>query len=169
VRRAWLTALSVAGLAIAGCGGGGSADPAIGQSFAGYIKALNAHDGATVCQALLPAGTGKLRPPVAGETCAESVTASIGHSGPNGKWVSAKVIGAPAVDGNDQSATLRATVENSYRASLTIKSVNGGATKSQSSEVTLGKETETVKMRQTGGKWLLAEPDMTLFHAIGQR
>jgi hypothetical protein len=145
MRRVSATAavLAIGMAAVAGCGSG---DTGPAETFRSYIEALNKHDGATVCQSLVPEATAKLRPPVKRETCAEAITDSIGHRRPDGsRWRSASV---KRVSGSE---TLDVTVENSYA---------GGKTEP---------ERETVKMRKSGDTWLLTEPDQTLYYAIGQK
>jgi hypothetical protein len=163
-QRRLAVASAALALALAGCGDDGSSDGGSSKgskpsrkdakvvaAYDHYLAALNKGDGATVCQLLVPAGTEKLRPPAKRESCAEAITDSIGQPGPGGlRWRSAKVKGTPAVERDGREATLRVDVTNTYA---------GGAT---------GPERESVKLAQSGGEWLLAEPDAALYHAIGQ-
>lgn len=149
-------------MVIAGCGSASSGtvtrediSPAI--AFSKYILALNAKNGALVCKTLDPPAAAKLRPPVKRESCAEGITASIGHPGPTGlRWQSAKLLGRPLVKGSGNTATVSVSVESTFRDKTTTgksKREIGG----------------TLPMKLVDRRWVLVQPDATLYFAIGQK
>ena len=52
--------------------------------YTGYVKAINARDGAELCRLLDPSFTGELELPVKRGSCAERLTGSIGFADPRG-------------------------------------------------------------------------------------
>jgi hypothetical protein len=129
---------------------GARARRAVTRTVENYIDAIDARDGAAVCE-LVPTA-GDLDLPVDEGSCAASLSASIGYRDPHGYPVfeSASIAGRPKVELNGTEARARVTVVTQFadRAEPSV-------------------EDDLVYLERSGGAWAIAKPSSTLYRAIG--
>lgn len=144
--------------------GGGSGRPtdaereAVGEraqaAYRDYIDAINARDGATLCDLLSPASVRKLKPPVERSSCAATLRASIGYSDPRGLPVWKRTL-LNGIDGTQVAASLAS-------ARITAAIVTEFADRDEPSV-----ESDIAYLKRVGGRWRLAKPSGAIYRAIG--
>ena len=127
-------------------------EAAVRAAFESYIKALNSRDGAAVCAAFASRSLALEELPAARGGCAAALDASIGRRRPGGipAWRRTEVIDVTAVSVGDGEARVTATVTHEF-ADRDYTSV----------------EEDVVYLRESGGRWLLAQPSATFYRAVG--
>jgi hypothetical protein len=116
-----------------------------------YVAALNARDGAAVCELLVPGAIDTVDLPVERGSCAASLDASIGYRDPRGLpvWAGSKIRGL-RVEVNDPSARVVAHITTAF------------ADRDQPSF-----EDDIVYLTRSGRGWLVTKPSATLYRAVG--
>lgn len=124
-------------------------------AYADYIAAINARDGARICELLPPDVLRDLRPPVERGGCERQLSASIGYRDPRGfpvwKETTLNGIEGTAIGRDLRSARLTAGIVTSF-ADRTEPSV----------------ESDVAYLERVAGRWRLAKPTGALYRAIGQ-
>jgi len=124
------------------------------QTVRDYVDALDARDGAAVCDLFAPDALTPVKLPEPGDDCAASVAASIGYRDPRGLpvWKHATLehmrVNQLADDG--ESAQVVATVVTTF-----------------ADRDELSTEDDVVYLTRSGGHWLVAKPSATFYRAIG--
>jgi hypothetical protein len=116
-----------------------------------YIEALNARDGAAVCELLAPGAIEVVEMPVERGSCAASLNASIGYRDPGGLpvWAGTEISGLRVeVDGAAAKVVVHVVTEFSDRDQPSI-------------------EDDIVYLTDSRGRWLLTKPSATLYRAVG--
>jgi hypothetical protein len=122
------------------------------QTVRDYLKAINAKDGAAVCDLLAPEALDEIELPVERGDCAASLDASIGYRDPHGipwKHSALYVMGASEVQ-NGATAKVVATVRTDF------------ADRDEPSF-----EDNIFYLQRSGTKWVLTKPSATLYRAVG--
>ncbi len=132
---------------------GASDRDGIQEAVAAYVKALNAHDGAIVCELFVPGALRSVDLPKRKGSCAVSVTASIGYAAPGGqpRWIKTTLADTRSVvivSGGDGRYT--GTVVHRFKGSR---------------EPSI--EDDVIYLQRDGGRWLIAKPSSTFYRAIG--
>ncbi len=117
-----------------------------------YVAALDARDGARVCQLFVPGALTRVEFPRDRGTCAPSLEASIGYRDPRGfpVYAASRVARVPGVAIDDSEARVTATTVTRF---------------ADNREPSV--EDDVVYLRSRGGRWLIAKPSATLYRAIG--
>ena len=124
------------------------------QTVRDYVDALDARDGAAVCDLFAPDALTPVKLPEPGDDCGASVAASIGYRDPRGLpvWKHATLehmrVNQLADDG--ESAQVVATVVTTF-----------------ADRDELSTEDDVVYLTRSGGHWLVAKPSATFYRAIG--
>ncbi len=132
----------------------GTADKqGIEETVHAFIRALDAHDGKTVCALLAPGALRRIRLPMRKGGCAASITGSIGFAEPGGqpRWRSTRLVDSDSVvlvRGGDGRFT--GTVVHRFAGSR---------------EPSI--EDDVIYLRHSGGRWLIVQPSSTFYRAIG--
>ena len=125
----------------------------ITETVDAFIRALDAHDGQTVCALFVPGALRQIHLPVRKGGCAPSVSASIGFAEPGGqpRWRGTRLVDSDSdviVRGGD--GRLTGTVVHRFAGSR---------------EPSI--EDDVIYLRRSGGRWLIAKPSSTFYRAIG--
>lgn len=117
-----------------------------------YVAALDARDGAAVCELLAPGALQAVELPKPGAGCAASLDASIGYRDPRGLpvWAGAEVAELRSVEIDDGEAKVVATIVTRF------------ADRDEASV-----EDDVVYLLRDRGRWLVAKPSATLYRAVG--
>jgi hypothetical protein len=119
-----------------------------------YVQALDALDGAAVCQLLADGALDGFALPESRGSCAASLSASIGYRDPRGLpvWEGARVVEVQVLELGPGAATAKvvATVLTTF---------------ADRDEVSV--EDDVVYLTRAGGRWLIAKPSATLYRAVG--
>jgi hypothetical protein len=117
-----------------------------------YVAAINADDGAAVCELLTPQALDGAGLPVERGTCEDSVAASIGHRSGGGTpvWTRTRLHQLTAVSVDDDRARVTATVTHDF------------AGRDQPSI-----EEDVIYLDRSGGDWLIVKPSASFYRAIG--
>jgi hypothetical protein len=119
-----------------------------------YVGALDARDGAAVCELLADGVLDGFALPEPRGSCAASLSASIGYRDPRGLpvWEGARVgeVRVIELDAGGGAAKVVATVLTTF---------------ADREEVSV--EDDVVYLTRTGGRWLIAKPSATLYRAVG--
>lgn len=144
--------------------GGGSGKPTdaereaaveeVQATYRDYIDAINARDGATLCDLLSPASVRQLKPPVGRGSCEATLRASIGYSDPRGLPVWKRTL-LNGIDGTQVAGDLAS-------ARITAAIVTEFADRDEPSV-----ESDIAYLERAGGRWLLAKPSGALYRAVG--
>lgn len=123
-------------------------------AYRSYIDAINARDGAALCDLLSPAALRELKPPVERASCAATMHDSIGYRDPRGfpVWERTRL---SAIDGSQVSNDLRS-------ARITAAIVTQFADRDEPSV-----ESDIAYLELSGGEWRLAKPSGALYRAVG--
>lgn len=136
--------------------GGGRAAAGRGAqvAYSDYIDAINARDGAALCDLIPAAAIDELQAPVERGTCAATLTASIGYRDPRGFPVWRRTH-LSAIDRTEVSADLGS-------ARITAAIVTEFADRDEPSV-----ESDIAYLERAGGGWRLAKPSSALYRALG--
>ena len=117
-----------------------------------YIEALDARDGAAVCDLLAPGAIDEIDLPEPRGDCAASLDASIGYADPRGLpvWAGVRIRNTRVSELDGQSARVIASVATTF-ADRPEKSF----------------EDDIVYLTRGGGGWLVTKPSTTLYRAVG--
>lgn len=125
------------------------------QTARSYVAALGAHDGAAVCRLLAPHALDGFDLPVAGGSCAASLTDSIGYRDPRGfpVWQGARItdIRVAELSANGRSGEVIVSVVTRF---------------ADRDEVSI--EDDVLYLVRRGERWLVAKPSATLYRAVGK-
>lgn len=124
----------------------------IAATLDGYEAALNAGNGAKLCRLFEDGALDDLELPVDRASCAGSLSASIGYRDPRGFPVFESV----TLLDNFTTAFDRDTVR------VTVATVTEFADRTEASI-----EDDLMYLRRSGDRWLLRQPSITLYRAIG--
>ena len=117
-----------------------------------YVAALDRRDGAAVCRAFVPGALDELRLPRERGSCASSVRASLGFERRGFPvWQASRLTGDLSAELDGDSARVVATVFTLY---------------ADVREPTI--EDDIVYLVRSGERWLVAQPSLTLYRAIGE-
>jgi len=119
-----------------------------------YIAALNADDGAALCALLAPGALRGVELPERRDSCAATMTASIGHPPPDRapRWLATRQVDADSV-----------VLVRGGDGRLTGTVVHRFAGREPSIEE------DVIYLRRSNGAWRLAKPSATFYRAIGAR
>jgi hypothetical protein len=117
-----------------------------------YVEALDARDGAAVCDLFALGTLDEVELPEQRGDCAASLDASIGYRDPRGLpvWEGATVPNLRVSEIDDTSATVVATVVTDF---------------SDRDEPSI--EDDLIYLTRAGDRWLIAKPSATLYRAVG--
>jgi hypothetical protein len=118
-----------------------------------YVDALNARDGAGVCDLLAPGALDDVTLPVTRGSCAASLDASIGYRDPRGLpvWDQTKILKLRKVEVDGQSATVVASIVTDF--------ADEGRDPSY--------EDDILYLTRLGSSWLLTKASSTLYRSVG--
>jgi hypothetical protein len=123
-----------------------------------YVDALDDRDGAAVCELLAPGALDAVKMPVARDSCAASLDASIGYSDPRGfpVWDRTKILKLRKVEVDGGTAMVIASIVTDF--------ADAGRDPSY--------EDDIVYLTRAGGstathRWLLTKASSTLYRAVG--
>lgn len=123
-------------------------------AYEDYIDAINARDGAALCDLLSPASVRELRAPVKRASCSATLADSIGYRDPRGfpVWKRTSLNDVPRIQvSNDlESARITAMITTQF------------ADRSEPSV-----ESDIAYLELAGGDWRLAKPPGSLYRAVG--
>lgn len=117
-----------------------------------YVAAIDARRGAEICRLLVPGAIEEVELPRERGGCGPSLEASLGYRDPRGfpVWQNSSLEAVDSVDTTGDAATVFATVLTRF-ADRPEPSV----------------EDDPIYVRRTGGRWLVAQPSLTLYRAVG--
>ncbi len=130
-----------------------------------YIEALNARDGAAVCELLAPGAIEEVELPVDRGSCAASVTASIGYRDPRGLpvWAGTEITSLQTeIDGPSARVLADIVTEFADRGQASIED--------DIVYLTLSGQRNKAPQQRRGSatpRWLLTKPSATLYRAVG--
>jgi hypothetical protein len=133
-------------------GGPSRAERAALRTVRRYVSALDERDGAAVCRLLAPGVIGEVKLPRERGSCAASLEASIGYRDPRGL---PQFAGVNLTEAN--VGQLRRD-----RARVTASLVTEFADRPEPSV-----EEDFVYLERAGARWLIAQPSVALYRAIG--
>lgn len=130
-----------------------SAADAATAAYTGYIDAIEARDGETLCSLLPPGFERELKPPVQRGECAATLEASIGYEDPRGfpVWTATTLNSVERASIGDDPATARLTA-------MIVTEFEGREP---------SVESDIAYLELVGGRWRLAQPTGALYRAIG--
>lgn len=144
--------------------GGGSGKPTdaereaaveeVQAAYRDYIDAIDARDGATLCDLLSPTSVSELKPPVQRGSCEATLRASIGYSDPRGLPVWKRTL-LNGIDGTQVAGDLAS-------ARITAAIVTEFADRDEPSV-----ESDIAYLERAGARWRLAKPSGALYRAVG--
>ena len=117
-----------------------------------YLSGLDARDGRRVCELLVPGTIEQVELPRERGGCAASLDASIGYRDPRGLpvWRGSSFEGVASVEADEDRASVVATVFTRF-----------------ADRPNPSLEDDPIYLRRTGGGWLIAQPSLTLYRAVG--
>lgn len=123
-------------------------------AYMAYIDAIDARDGAALCDLLAPSAVRELKPPVERASCSASLRDSIGYEDPRGfpVWRRTRLTG---IEGAQVSRDLES-------ARITAAITTEFADRSEPSV-----ESDIAYLELVGGEWRLAKPPGSLYRAVG--
>jgi hypothetical protein len=129
-----------------------SLEETAGRTVRKYIDAIDAKDGAAICALLLPGAIDEIDLPVARDSCAASVEASIGYRDPHGiPWEHTELLSLRKVEvSNGRTATVLASIRTDF------------ADRDEPSF-----EDDIVFLTRSQDQWLLTKPSASLYRAVG--
>ncbi len=123
-------------------------------AYRAYVDAINARDGAALCDLLAPSAIRELRPPVERASCSASLHDSIGYRDPRGFPVWERTllsqIEGVQISGDLASARITAAINTEF------------ADRGEPSV-----ESDIAYLELAGGEWRLAKPSGALYRAVG--
>lgn len=117
-----------------------------------YVAAIDAREGSRICRLLAPGATAGMELPRRRDGCGASLEASLGYRDPRGfpVWQSSSLEAVDSVDTEHGEATVFATVFTRF-ADRPEPSI----------------EDDPIYLRRAGDRWLVAQPSLTLYRAVG--
>lgn len=117
-----------------------------------YVSAIDARRGEEICRLLVPGAIEEIDLPRSRGDCAGSLEASLGYRDPRGfpVWQNSSLEAVDSVEVSGDRATVFATVFTRF-ADRPEPSI----------------EDDPIYLRRTGGRWLVAQPSLTLYRAVG--
>jgi hypothetical protein len=117
-----------------------------------YVAAIDARRGSKICRLLVPGAIEEIDLPRERGDCASSLDASLGYRDPRGfpVWQSSSLEAVDSVETQGDGATVFATVFTRF-ADRPEPSI----------------EDDPIYLRRDGGRWLVAQPSLTLYRAVG--
>ncbi len=117
-----------------------------------YVSAIDARRGTEICRLLVPGAIDAIELPRDRGDCGSSLDASLGYRDPRGLpvWQSSTLEAVDSVDTSGDAGTVFATVFTRF-ADRPEPSV----------------EDDPIYLRRDGGRWLVAQPSLTLYRAVG--
>jgi hypothetical protein len=118
-----------------------------------YVRALDARDGAAVCAVFAPGALDKVKLPVNRDSCAASVSASIGHATP-GKlpaWTGGRIVHQPRAYPAGPPLRVTMSVQDSF-----------------ADHRRTPPEDDVVYLQDVGGRWRIIKPTVVFYRAIGR-
>jgi hypothetical protein len=117
-----------------------------------YVSAIDARRGSEICRLLVPGAIDQIDLPRERGGCAASLEISLGYRDPRGfpVWQSSMLEAVDSVDTEGDDATVFATVFTRF-ADRPEPSI----------------EDDPIYLRRDGGRWLVAQPSLTLYRAVG--
>jgi hypothetical protein len=136
--------------------GAGHEGAAVAASVRGYVAAIDRHDGSAVCAILAPGALRGFSLPERRGGCAQSVSASLGHTEPGGPvWRRSRIRSLDRIDLDSSDPRLA-------RARVTVVHLFGGGREPSI-------EDDLIYLRYVAGRWLVAKPSSTFYRAVGAR
>jgi hypothetical protein len=125
---------------------------AVESAFRGYVAAVNAGDGESVCGLLAPGALSEIKLPLPQPDCGPALSASIGFQGKGGTpaWKRTRVHEVTAVSVSEDQARVTATVSHDF---------------SDRPEPSV--EEDVTYLERVGDEWLVAKASPTLYRAVG--
>ena len=117
-----------------------------------YVAAIDARRGSEICRLLVPGAIEEIDLPRERGDCGSSLDASLGYRDPRGfpVWQSSSLEAVDSVETQSDGATVFATVFTRF-ADRPEPSI----------------EDDPIYLRRDGGRWLVAQPSLTLYRAVG--